>query len=238
MAENNYFLVADILGFSRMVANLGESKIDQRINQWIDIVERARTENGIDRLQVFSDTVFASVPSTESSLGSILRFARALLTEGLRSSFPVRGGLAHGGSTWGRLTYGQAVIEAHLLESQQKWIGVTCGDLPHKEPYWGSLLACYPSFIGGFVHTRPVLIWEVPESRELARLICESDTIKDGELLPWELAEKLTNTLLFRSYLTVLRGEGLDPSKFHGPLPTQAIDEVLSKKTYRRMTPP
>jgi len=235
MAESGYFLVADILGFSAMIANTAEGPIDQRIEQWASLVESTRAKRGVMQCQLFSDTVFASAPSSVDGLQCLVDFARELLAVGLEQSFLVRGGIAYGSFTWGNLTYGRAVIEAHELESRQNWIGVACqGGLPHVKNLWGTdQLVCYlPPMKRGRMQAQPAVSWKVPDSTRLTELVMLSNTVRDGELLTWEIGEKMNNTLLFRSYLLVLRKEGLDPSLFHGPLPSQALDEALTKHAY------
>lgn len=236
MAETGYFLVADILGFSAVIANTAEGRIDQRIEQWASLVESSRAQHGVMQCQLFSDTVFAAAPSSESGLKCLVDFARELLTVGLEQSFLVRGAIAHGSFVWGKLTYGRAVIEAHELESRQNWIGVACqGGLPHVKNLWGvDQLVCYlPPMKRGGMQAQPAVSWRVPDSTRLTELVMLSETVRDGDLLTWEVGEKMNNTLLFRSYLLVVRQEGLDPSVFHGPLPSQALDEALTKRAYR-----
>lgn len=235
MTEAGYFLVADILGFSAVIANTAEGRIDQRIQQWASLVESARAQCGIMRCQLFSDTVFAAVPSSEDGLKCLVAFARELLTDGLKQSFLVRGGIAHGSFLWGPLIYGRAVIEAHELESRQNWIGVACqGGLPHVKNLWGwDQLVCYlPPMKSGRMQAQPVVSWRVPNSTRFTELVMLSEAVRDGEPLTWEVGAKMDNTLLFRSYLLVARQEGLDPSVFHGPLPSQALDEALTKRAY------
>jgi hypothetical protein len=236
MEESGYFFVADLLGFSAMIINLQKTAMDERMCQWVSLVESARTRCAVQRCQLFSDTVFSSAPSSEDGLKSLVAFARELLTIGLEHSFLVRGGIAHGSFTWGELTYGRAVIEAHEVETRQNWIGVACqGGLPHVRTLGGvDQIVCYlPPMKHGRVQAQPAVSWKIPDSKRLTELAMLSDTVPDGDYLTWEVAEKLNNTLLFRSYLLVLSRERLDPSLFHGSLPSQLLDEVISKRSYR-----
>jgi hypothetical protein len=137
----------------------------------------------------------------------------------------------------GTLTYGRAVVEAHELESKQKWIGVACrAGLPHVSDFWRvDELVCYvPPMKSGLVQGQPVIVWNIPDSARLTELVLRSNAIADGGLVSWEVVEKLTNTLMFRSYLRVLENERLDPARFHGPLPGQLLDEVIWKRTYAK----
>lgn len=136
--ETGYLLVADVLGFSAMISNTPAARIEPRIEQWVSLVEHAKTRSAVSRCHLFSDTVFAATPSSEDGLRSLVSFARELLTTGAEQSFFVRGGIVHGAYSWGALTYGQAVIEAHKLEADQNWIGVACGVAFHTSTTCGA----------------------------------------------------------------------------------------------------
>jgi len=194
MAQTGYFLAADILGFSGVIANTPEGRLDQRIQQWASLVESSRTQHGVMECQLFSDTVFAAAPSSEGGLRCLVSFARELLTLGLEQSFLVRGAIAHGSFTWGQLTYGRAVIEAHQLESRQNWIGVACqGGIPHVNNLWGvDELVCYlPPMKGGRMQAQPAVSWRVPDATRLTELVMLSETVRDSDLLTWEIGEKM-----------------------------------------------
>lgn len=122
----NYFLAVDLLGFSNMVSNLGQNKLDGRIGDWTGLVEKVKTDAGVNDLQLISDTVFVREEDSEDGLQRIIRFARSLLEKSLDRSLPIRGAITHGAVAWGKLTYGKPVIEAHKLETSQDWIGIAC----------------------------------------------------------------------------------------------------------------
>ncbi len=190
--ETGYFLVADVLGFSGMIANTGAGRVDGRIRQWVSLVESEKTASGVARCHLFSDTVFASAPPTSERLKALTVFARGLLTTGLENSFMVRGGIATGSFTWGELTYGRAIIEAHKLESRQNWIGVCCqAGLPHIRDLWGlNSIVCYvPPMKSGPMRAHPAIAWSIPDAKRFEELVLKSDAIKEGELLSWEIGE-------------------------------------------------
>lgn len=114
-----YFLALDVLGFSRLVSNLESRELDQRIGEWVTLIDRLRTETGVADLQLLSDTVFVREHDSRDGLPRLFQFSRALLEHGIQRSFPVRGALTHGDVCWGRLTYGRPVIDAHTLERPQ-----------------------------------------------------------------------------------------------------------------------
>ena len=110
-----YFLVLDLLGFSSLVSNLHPNELHQRIENWVDLVERVMNDNGVTDIQLISDTVFVKEQDSSEGLERLLGFARALLEHGIQQSFPIRGAITHGDVHWGRLTFGKPVIEAHRL---------------------------------------------------------------------------------------------------------------------------
>ena len=54
-----YFMVADILGFSRMMKNLDGDQQAQRILEWVDVAQHAGCQAGVEEQQLISDTLFA-----------------------------------------------------------------------------------------------------------------------------------------------------------------------------------
>jgi len=222
-----------------MISNTKAERLGQRIHEWVSIVDAARNACHLPRCQLFSDTVFAPAPSSQEGLQSLVSFARTLLTSGIEQSFLVRGGIAHGSFTWGELTYGPAVVEAHGLESRQKWIGVAAqSSLPHVANLWNlGHLVCYtPPMKDGHVQIHPVVTWDIPEPMRLTKLVALSNTMANGESVAWDNAEKISNTIAFRMYLAVLASENLDPSKFYGAMPCDLLDVVISRSSSGKTT--
>ncbi|MGH8427061.1 MAG: hypothetical protein ACRES7_03655, partial [Gammaproteobacteria bacterium] len=234
MAAPGYFLVADVLGFGRIVDNSSESELDQRIGGWTSLVESTAATHGIIHFQLVSDTLFVAEPSSEAGLANLLNFSIELLSAGVLRSLPVRGAIVHDSYEWGKLTYGRAVIAAHQLEQAQNWIGITCASgLPAIDRFWSiDCVVCYPPPLKRApMQLHPVLAWDVPDSGELLRLLVGGGLVKEREVLTWELGEKANNTALFGLYLAMLRENALDCSKFHGSLPVQAIEAGYRLRT-------
>ena len=230
MADTGYFLIADVLGFGRIVRNTPEATLDDRIQVWVNLVESTAAKFGIEKLQLISDTLFVSVPSAIEELEKLLNFSRQLLTDGIEQSLPVRGAIAHGTYAWGKLTYGQAVISAHELEQAQNWIGIACApQVSVTDNLWSvDRLICYPPpFKRAAIQCLPVVSWPVPTAERLMTLLTGGGLIQKGEIITWDLGEKMNNTILFRLYLDLLRARGAAPSKFHGLLPAHPIAAVL-----------
>ncbi len=112
-------LVADVLGFSRLVSNLDHEALESRIGTWVDLIEDISRGTEVRNIQVISDTLFVQEDGCASGLERLLLFSKNLLEHGLANSFPIRGAISEGDVTWGKLTYGKALIKGHTLERLQ-----------------------------------------------------------------------------------------------------------------------
>lgn len=232
MAESGYFFIGDLLGFSRIIANLTPESAEERVQAWVSLVEEAARAAGVDRIQLISDTVFAATDGTEAGLAALIQFSKALLDSGVARSLPVRGAISFGPFSWGRLTHGKAVVECHDLEQRQQWIGVACSSgLPHVTSQWSiSKLVCYPPpLASGVVRLQPVIAWAVPAFGVLTKALTGNGLTRDGDQMPWEFAHKVGNTIQLRLYLRFLEQTGGAPSVFHGLHPLHVIDEHFAR---------
>ena len=225
-----YFFIADLLGFSRIIKNSPEENVALPIEAWVELIENTAAKFEITQLQLISDTVFAATESSADGLTTLVKFARSLLSDGLRKSLPIRGAITHGTYQWGRLTYGKAVISAHELEMTQDWIGVGCeNELPHLTGAWGlDSLVCFPlPMKRGPVKLHPVVAWDVPEFKTLVSLLCRKGLAQQGEILGWEWGQKVNNSVQFGMYLRILTATKDKGTTFHGLLPLEAIEMNL-----------
>ena len=134
--KEHYFLAADLLEFSNLVSNLDGEKLDQRIHEWVKLIERIKPGAPAES-QLISDTLFYRESGTADGLERMLRFCKTLLEACLAHALPIQGAVAFGQVQWGELTYGPAVLEAHRLETAQDWIGIACAaNLPHIGKLW------------------------------------------------------------------------------------------------------
>ena len=205
--QTGYFFICDVLGFSNIVANSDEDEIGGKVQAWVDLSTEAAQRAGVDSVQLISDTLFASSDSSAEGLRRLISYSQALLTDGTARSLPVRGAIAHGQFQWSQLTYGKAVVGAHRLEVAQEWVGVTCdSEMPHVEAHWDiRSLVAYPAPLrAGMVRVYPVVAWDVPKFKDLARQLCSGGLTRKGEILGWEWARKLSNTAQFGQYLRLL----------------------------------
>ena len=98
---NAHILVADVLGFSRLVANLDHNQLDERLGIWVSLVEDIRIETGIQHAQLISDTIFVREEDSAEGFHRLLRYSKILLERGLASHFPIRGAITKSDLTWG-----------------------------------------------------------------------------------------------------------------------------------------
>jgi hypothetical protein len=228
MSESGYFFLGDLLGFSKLITNLGPEAADERVHSWTDLLDEVSRTAGVSRMQLISDTVFAATDATEVGLERLVRFSRIVLELGVARSLPVRGAISFGTFTWGRLTHGVAVVQCHELERRQQWIGVACSSgLPHVTSQWDiNKLVCYPApMASGPIQLRPIVAWTIPAFDVLTKALTNRGLTRDGEALSWEFANKVSNTSQLRMYLRFLDQTRNSPSAFHGFHPLQVIEQ-------------
>ena len=218
----SYFFAADLLGFSSIVSNLGQDELDKRINVWTDLVQKVKCEAGINDLQLISDTLFMQEQDSRDGLQRTMRFARSLLGKSLHRALPIRGAITYGDVTWGSLTYGKPVIEAHSLEGSQDWIGIACSPkLPRIDCFWDwNCVVVYPvPRKYGPILLSPVLVWDTPSIDVLVSKTTAEGLYKKGDPLPWEWQLKLMHTTLFSQYVEWGSSTGLSPAHYYGTTP-------------------
>ena len=221
--ENGYLLIADVLGFSKIVTNSVASQSNGVIQQWLDLVSDATNHADLDRQpQLISDTVFASASLDATGLRKLVKFSRFLLEKGVAQSILVRGAITNGSFEWGQLTYGRAVIDAHKMETNQDWIGISCqGETPHAVELWGpDGLVCYPPPLKqGLIGLCPVVVWDVPEPHELQHASTREPLVLASEFLEWPWLRRLRNTAHFGAHLRSLSKDDIGVwQTFYGKL--------------------
>ncbi|MCF7836500.1 hypothetical protein K9N08_01160 [Candidatus Gracilibacteria bacterium] len=230
----SFVLSADLLGFKKMVKNLNEEELDQRLNVWIKLVEELIREFKITRFKMFSDTLVVSTDPTKEGFGSLIKFSKAALERGIIKSFPIRGGIAYGDISWGKeIISGKALIKAYEIEKSQEWIGITCENgIPHLEDYWSiENLITYPTpkKQNDVIELHPIISWEIPKLNDLTKILTKGGLAKKGESLYWDFGHKTSNTIQLKFYKEILEKNKKDPSKFLGILPAELIEIELEK---------
>ena len=228
----SYFMVADILGFSQIIANLSPDAQSDRINQWIGLVEDVKSEVGIKDTQGISDTLFVREEDSEGGLERMLKFARLLLHGSIERSFPIRGAIVHGDVAWGALTHGHAVVDAYRMEQSLDWIGIACSPhLPRVDSFWSwDLVAVYPApRKSGLTQLLPVVAWDVPMARELVRRVSStgSGLMQEGQGYRWAELSKIERTIQFGMYLRRGKSSGIDPRSYGGMFPMEWIESAF-----------
>ena len=221
---SSHILVGDVLGFSRLVSNLGHGRLDDRLKTWVDLVKDILSETNIQHSQLISDTIFVREDDSVKGLERLLQFSKLLLERGLSNHFPVRGAISKGDLTWGPLTYGKALIRGHELERQQDWIGIACESGLAAVPWSWDLVCCYPvPKKSGSIRTMPAVVWNIPDAPDLINKCCGQGLLTDGEHVTWELHSKLNNTLAFSMYVQRARQQHSNPAKYHSQFSIGAI---------------
>jgi hypothetical protein len=229
MEGDCYLLVADVLGFSKLMRNLNPISQAPRVQQWVELATSTLSDHALDWYQIVSDSIFVGAEESEDGLRSLVRFGRDLLQTGIQSSLPVRGAISFGHVTWSdRIAFGEPVVDAYEFANNQEWIGISATNkgLPHAEALMRSadVLVCYPTPLKeGPVRFHAVVSWTIPPTQQLMTLMSAGGLATDREQMQWPWAEKFQNTVLFNIYLHSLP-VAAKPNVFHGGLlPIQAI---------------
>lgn len=227
--ETGYFFVCDLLGFGQIIKNSTEPQRQARTDAWLGLVEdSAKAENV--QIQLVSDTVFARADNSDDGIAGLVAFARRLLNLGVPQSLPVRGAITYGEFEWGRFTHGTAVVDAHELESNQNWVGITCAkNLPRLPQLWGfERVICYiPPMKSGIGSYRGVIDWEIPGAGKLFEYLTSGGLALKGESLRWDLLQKYDNTVAFSIYKRLTKLGNYDPSLSHNQTGLHFIERRL-----------
>ncbi len=222
-----YILIADILGFSNIVKNLDSNALDLRVKQWIEFVEDGCKRFEISRFQLLSDTLVVAADANVDGLRSLMLLSRFLLEDGLPKSIPVRGAIAHGEITWGKVIYGKPIVNAYELEKNQNWLGITIeNQLPLLETFWGAdSVFCYLTPMKeGPPRICPVVSWSVPDAPNLTKPLTAKGLTVDGEVLGWNFHNIVSNTHLYKMYREYLISTGVDPRMYYGTHSTSFLE--------------
>ena len=237
----SYCMVMDILGFSEIINNLDSSEQDQRIEEWLDLVEATKHEARVKHHQLISDTLFMREEDSAEGLIRLLSCARLLIERGLEKHIPLRGAIVHGDIAFGHMTYGKAVIEAHQIERSLDWIGVAChADLPRLDQLWDwDRIVKYvvPKKTGKLEYMGAV-VWEVPEIDELYKLTTGNGLVDENAFVDWEPITKLERTFQFGVYLKVGKALGQNPQRFKFVFPMYFIEGYIKALEERMIFSP
>ncbi len=176
---NRYIAVCDILGFKGLIKREGLVELN---HHYTYLLSRAFVHMGVSPLArevftgsrpdelgyaVFSDTILIWSAAIDRSALSVHHateffYAAANLLNNASTRIPMRAGIAYGEvliNPRHSLYMGQPIVDAHLLEMSQNWIGGACDSSCHLAP--GFHEACMESLV----------LWEeVPLKRGLCEM--------------------------------------------------------------------
>lgn len=231
--KTGYLLIADILGFSNIVKNVPNEKLDERMNDWTSLIKNLGNEHGFTDYQLLSDTLFLSVDGSDNeTFEKLIYYCQDLLSRGLKKSLPIKGALTYGDYEWGDFIYGKAIIDGHEIESNQNWIGITLkNDIPNTKSHWSpNKIICYPPPMkGGKIQLYPVIAWTIPDYNTFIKQAVGGGLTKEGDLLNWSWAEKMRNTIEFKIYLDILKKDNHTGEYFCYMMPMEVISAFVDK---------
>lgn len=216
---SQYCLVADLLGFKRLLENLAFSVDlqDQRVREWAHTVKRCARAQGIDQYALFSDTLFVVTEGSSDGLRQILSFSQDLLNKTINRSLPIRGALSFGDVHWQEpIIFGNPITQAYLVGESLQWVGIAAEPkaLPHIGDLWSWDLVCsYPvPRDRGPVEHMPAVVWNAPA--DLRHRMAEEGLMEHNEHLSWPIARKCDATRLFIQYCAKASQDDRDPSSY------------------------
>jgi hypothetical protein len=133
--QQSFVAVFDVLGFKERVAH---SNLDALVREYRHFVNTqtwattipVATPAGVHQWRVadaiFSDTILLWCDDNWDSVQTLITASACLIASALDLSWPIRGGLAYGNCVLDRVSrtfIGQPIIDAHITEQNQKWIG-------------------------------------------------------------------------------------------------------------------
>ena len=151
--EKRFVAMFDVLGFKQLVATMNLSDLFAKYKH---LAERATHDNGVIVLWdepsgqlgggvfrfpclVFSDTLVLWCDDKESAVDSFLSSCSHLVMASVESEMPLRGGIAYGECICDApsgTVLGRAVVDAHVTEASQDWIGAALHPSCMKRKEW------------------------------------------------------------------------------------------------------
>ncbi|MCF2583261.1 hypothetical protein [Bacteroides caecigallinarum] len=130
ITTERYIVFLDIMGFKDRVARTKHEELLSMLNDFNQRISKhilEHKEHGI-RLSQFSDSILIySSDNKQSSLQTISEVSSKVMETAINSGIPLKGAIAKGVITCDiskQLYFGQALIDAYLLEENVKYYGV------------------------------------------------------------------------------------------------------------------
>ena len=141
----------DVLGFKSIVKQRSLADINEDYRALLLLKQSAGivpvlSLAGVDEWEsasaVFSDTIVFWARAVPEEVQSFLATCSVLIAEALTAGWPLRGGIAAGCCVMdrrSRVFIGQPIVDAHLLEEAQDWIGAAMHSSCIDHPVVGSI---------------------------------------------------------------------------------------------------
>lgn len=129
-SNDGLVLFLDIMGFKERILRTPHEKLDSQLREFKKRHNKLKPlmDNGSIELLHFSDSIIVVAHKADIfTLNRIVKIATILLQIGLESQFAMKGAIARGKITFDsidQLYFGQALVDAYLMEEELKFYGV------------------------------------------------------------------------------------------------------------------
>lgn len=127
---SRFVLFLDIMGFKNRVSKQEHKKVLRDLQKFQSEIQKCISYYKAINIQIaqFSDSIVLFSPNTyKASLSVLSEVASSIMRIAMRSNIPLKGALAKGKVTCDipkQLFFGQALIDAYLLEENVKYYGI------------------------------------------------------------------------------------------------------------------
>lgn len=157
--QHAFIAVFDVLGFKDRLAQTPLKQLIDTYRLLIDAKVQAgripvASANGlsveISGTTIFSDTIVVWCDDSWPAVQSFLASCSLLVATALRRDWPLRGGIAYGEVVLDRVNrmfVGQPIVDAHLTEISQDWVGAAFHPTVFSHPLLGAQIAVHDEVI-------------------------------------------------------------------------------------------
>ena len=131
-----FVAIIDVLGFKNRLREMELSELNAKYRDLLHISNTQTsvnvvTSNGVNSWSVgkaiFSDTIVLCCNDGWDEIQTLISATAYLITDALEQEWPLRGAIAYGSCVFeieSNVIIGQPVVDAHIAEESQEWIGV------------------------------------------------------------------------------------------------------------------
>lgn len=216
-----YLLHGDIIGFSKIVHNLGNVELRDKIEILLQTLDSISKKHNI-KYDIFSDTILAYAKD-DAQLDFLFEFSKDLLESCIKISFPIRGAIVHGDLLIDSRNniYGKPILEAHELEKMQDWIGILISTNIKQFNNKNIITYPVPKKSDKKIVLHKCIKWEIPNYNDLFKFLTSNGLCREGDHICWDLNNKITNTIIFKIYSDYPIE---DKNRYNGDLPIHFIE--------------